>query len=77
MVTKRQMEILEFISQNGKVQVEVTPRIIKQNDALYDRIWRLEDRGAIIAERRTGLLTLYSITNVGLDILMGKCNEKR
>lgn len=77
MVTKKQMEILEFISQNGKVQVEVTPRMIKQNDALYQRIWRLEDIGALLAERRLGMSTLYTITNVGLDILMGKCNETR
>ena len=77
MVTKKQMEILEYISQNGKVQVEVTPRIIKQNDALYERIWKLEDKGAIIAERRMGQSTLYTITNLGIDILMGKCNETR
>lgn len=73
MVTKRQMEILEFISQNGKVKVSVTPRLTKQNDALYERIWKLEDRGAIIAERNIGLPTLYTITNVGLSILEGKC----
>ena len=73
MVTKKQREILEYISQNGKVQVMVTPRIIKQNDALYERIWRLEDKGAIIAERRKGEPTLYTITNVGLDILQGNC----
>ena len=73
MVTKKQREILEFISQNGKVKVMMTPRIIKQNDALYERIWRLEDKGAIIAERRKGEATLYSITNVGLDILQGNC----
>jgi len=77
MVTKKQMEILEYISQNGKVKVEVTPRIIKQNDSLYQRIWRLEDIGAIFAERRLGMATLYTITNVGLDILMGKCDETR
>ena len=65
MVTKKQREILEFISQNGKVKVMMTPRIIKQNDALYERIWRLEDKGAIIAERRKGEATLYSITKIG------------
>lgn len=75
MVTKKQMEILEYISMNGKVQVEVTPRLIKQNDSLYARIWKLEDKGALIAERRIGMSTLYTITNVGLDILQGKCYE--
>lgn len=74
MITKKQMEILEYISMNGKVQVEVTPRIIKQNDSLYQRIWKLEDMGAIIAERRIGMSTLYTITNIGLNILQGKCD---
>lgn len=73
MVTKRQMEILEYISQNGKVKVSVTPRLTKQNDALYERIWKLENRGAIIAERSIGLPTLYTITNIGLSILEGNC----
>ena len=73
MVTTKQMEILGYISMNGKVQVPVTPRLIKQNDTLYQRIWRLENMGAIIAERRLGLQTLYTITNVGLSILEGKC----
>jgi hypothetical protein len=73
MITKKMIEILEYISMNGKVQVEVTPRTIKQNDSLYQRIWKLEDLGAIITERRIGMSSLHSITNVGLDILQGKC----
>jgi len=77
MVTEKQMEILKYISENGKVKVEVTPRIIKQSDAIYQRVWKLEDMGAIIAERRLGMSTLYSITNVGLLILSGKCYDTK
>lgn len=73
MITRKQMEILDYISQNGKVKVQMTPRLVKQNDSLYERVWRLEDMGAIIVERRIGESNLYSITNVGLDILQGKC----
>jgi len=73
MITEKQMEILEYISMHGKVQVLVTPRLIKQNDSLYERIWKLEDKGCIVSERRTGLPTLHTITNVGLDYLQGKC----
>lgn len=73
MITEKQIEILEYISMNGKVQVEVTPRLIKQNGAIYERIWRLEDCGYILCEKRSGLPTLHTITNKGLELLQGKC----
>lgn len=57
----------------GKVKVEVTPRLIKQNGAIYERLWKLEDSGYIICEKRVGLPTLHTITNKGLDLLQGKC----
>lgn len=73
MITEKQIEILDYISMNGKVNVEVTPRIIKQNNALYDRIWKLEDGGYIICQRIQGCATLHTITNKGLELLQGKC----
>lgn len=73
MITQKQIEILEYISMNGKVQVEVTPRLIKQNGALYERIWKLEDTGCIISEKRVGMSSLHTITNKGLDVLQGRC----
>jgi hypothetical protein len=68
-LTIKQREILEFISRNGKTQVEVNPRLVNQNKNYYDRVVKLENLGAIIIERRQGYSSLYSITNVGLEYL--------
>lgn len=72
-LTEKQIEILDYISTNGKIGVEVTPRLIKQNGTLYQRVWQLEDMGAIIVDREFGMKSKYTITNVGLDLLNGKC----
>lgn len=69
MITEKQLDILNYIHQNGKVDVKVTPRIIRQNDALYERIWKLENLGAITTKRRIGIYSLYTITDFGVNLL--------
>lgn len=76
-LTIKQREILEFISRNGKTQVEVNPRLVKQNKNFYERISKLESIGAVIIERREGYSSLYSITNVGLEYLGGSPTSKK
>jgi hypothetical protein len=70
MITEKQMEILHYIHQNGNVDVKVTPRIIRQNDALYERIWKLEVLGAITVKRRIGIYSLLSLTEHGHNLII-------
>lgn len=67
--TKKQIEILQFVKVNGMVNVELTPSCIQQNKNFYHRIKFLELNGALIVERREGECSLYTITNLGVDLL--------
>lgn len=61
----RQHEMLLYIYQNGIDLVEMTPRQINHNEHIYDRVWKLEKKGLLIARRIKGLPTLYSLTKLG------------
>lgn len=68
-LTSKQKEILDYIFRNSGIQVEMSPRTIKQNRNFYFRMDRLVDMGAVVVQKRNGLTSLYTITNVGLELL--------
>ncbi len=69
MITQRQKEILLYIYNNGMTDVIVTPRIMRQNDNLYQRIWKLEVLNFITVKRRIGMSSLNSLTNEGINLI--------
>ena len=69
MITQRQKEILLYIYNNGMTDVVVTPRIMRQNDNLYQRIWKLEVLNLITVKRRIGMSSLNSLTNEGINLI--------
>jgi hypothetical protein len=69
MITQRQKEILLYIYNNGMTDVIVTPRIMRQNDNLYQRIWKLEVLNLITVKRRIGMSSLNSLTNEGINLI--------
>jgi hypothetical protein len=69
MITQRQKEILLYIYNNGMTDVIVTPRIMRQNDNLYQRIWKLEVANLITVKRRIGMSSLNSLTNEGINFI--------
>jgi hypothetical protein len=69
MITQRQKEILLYIHNNGMTDVVVTPRIMRQNDNLYQRIWKLEVLNLITVKRRIGMSSLNSLTNEGINLI--------
>lgn len=73
MYYKNELDILSHIQMNGQVEVEFGPHDINQNKNFYHRVHKLEKIGAIIVQRRDGQKSLYTLTNVGLDIIMGRC----
>ena len=75
MITEKQMEILEYLYQNGKTDVIITPRIIKQNDSLYERIWKLELLNCITVKRRVGMASLHTITDYGSCVVQDKLKK--
>lgn len=71
-LTEREFDILLHISNNGKTDVKITRRIIKQGNALYERIWKLEDMNCIIVKRKVGHPSLHSITEHGINLIQEK-----
>jgi len=69
MITQKQKEILLYIHNNGMTDVIVTPRIMQQNDNLYQRIWKLEVLNLITVKRRIGMSSLNSLTNEGINLI--------
>ena len=69
MITQRQKEILLYIYNNGMTDVVVTPRIMRQNDNLYQRIWKLEVLNLITVKRRIGMTSLNSLTTEGINLI--------
>jgi hypothetical protein len=71
-ITERELEILQHILNNGKTDVKITRRIMKQSNALYERIWKLEGMNCITVKRTTGFPSLHSITEHGIKTIQGK-----
>lgn len=74
--TLKQLELLDFVQRNGQVEVEMCPRLVRQNKNFYERIRMLEYEGAFVVKRRDGASSLYTITNCGLDILSNHYKSK-
>lgn len=66
--TPRQFEILKYVMENGGKDVEVSPKVVKQNKNFYQRIQRLENDGLITVIRNEGFSSLYTITEFGKNI---------
>jgi hypothetical protein len=75
-LTEREFEILKHITENGNTDVKITRRIMKQGNALYERIWKLEDMNCITVKRKVGHPSLHSITEHGKSILQLELVEK-
>jgi len=71
-LTERELDILLHISNNGKTDVKITRRIMKQGNALYERIWKLEAMDCITVKRTIGHPSLHSITEHGIKIIHEK-----
>jgi predicted transcriptional regulator len=75
-LTEKELEILLHISNNGKTDVKITRRIMKQGNALYERIWKLEDMNCITVKRKVGYPSLHSITEYGINLIKNKLLDK-
>ena len=75
-LTEKELEILLHISNNGKTDVKITRRIMKQGNALYERIWKLEDMNCITVKRKVGFPSLHSITEHGITLIKDKLLDK-
>lgn len=71
-LTERELDILKHIAENGYTDVKITRRIMKQGNALYERIWKLEDMDCIIVKRKTGFASLHTLTEYGGQLLQEK-----
>lgn len=76
-LTQKYYEILDYIFRNGLIDVAVSPAIIRQNKNFYGRIKRLEIDDMIIITRNPGMMSVYSITQRGVETLFDFYKEKR
>ena len=75
-LTERELDILKHIAENGYTDVKITRRIMKQGNALYERIWKLEAADCIIVKRKTGFASLHTLTEYGGQLLHAELVEK-
>jgi hypothetical protein len=65
-VTENEMDILDYIQDNGGYQVSLCPRNVKQNKNFYRRVRKLEELGFISVLRYDGRPSDISITTEGI-----------
>lgn len=73
MYSVKHMELLNFVKNNGQVDVEMGPRDVKQNKNFYNRTFRLESEGLFTIQRRDGAKSIFSLTPLGLKVTKGNC----
>jgi predicted transcriptional regulator len=69
MITQRMKDIIIYIYENGVEEVVATPRLVKQSDELYQRVWKLEDKGILTVKRNKGMESTYSLTDFGIKLV--------
>ena len=69
MITQRMKDIIIYIYENGVEEVVATPRLVKQSDELYQRVWKLEDKGILTVKRNKGMESTYSLTDYGIKLV--------
>jgi len=63
--TKKQYDILDYISCNGCIAVEIAASTLGQNKNFYNRVQKLEREGLIKVSREEGRASLFTITPKG------------
>jgi DNA-binding MarR family transcriptional regulator len=63
--TKKHYDILDYISCNGCIAVEIAASTLGQNKNFYSRVQKLENQGLINVIREDGRASLFTITTKG------------
>lgn len=75
-LTKKQIEILQYIYMHGKTKVLVNQNNLNQNVNFFARVSTLEKLGYIIVQRDRGFRSHYTLTNKGIRYFEGDKKPK-